>query len=1194
MKNLPFKLSVFLLFICFVSFLGWFFNLHIITNILLLILSILTIIINYFFVSKKLETGLEEDKSLCQSLFNNSTIGLYQTTPNGKILSANPTLVKMLEFDSMDELLKRDLTEGSYIDINRRKEFKKLLEQNGNISNFESQWFTKTGKIITVEEGAKAIKDKNGTIIRYDGVVENISALKATINKLKISEKRLNLVLDSNNIGIWTLNLEDHAAFRTIQHDRIFGYSELLPNWTYEHFLEHVHDFDKNLVEKSFKNSMDEGIPWNFECRIYRNDGALRWIKACGNHDFNTEGKIIEMSGIVQDITDHKLKELEIIDAKNELEDIFKNDISANFSVSIDAKILNCNRAFLKLFKFKSLEHVNNKNIVDLFADPLKRDHLLTLILQNKKVTNVEVDFITLTGEKINCLANLVGIFDSYNNLLKTKGYLVDITKLKKYEHNLTESEQRFKLASLATNEVIWERNLSNQTFWRSDNFEKVFGWNNDSFGYTDNDIKRRMHPKDLDRVSDKIYNFFNSANKSWEDTYRMQKADGTYAWVYDRAYKLNDENGNSIKVLGSMSNITNDVFQKQQLKQSEENYKNILENALIGVYKTDLKGNILFTNQYIKDQSGYSLKNEIDSINILDLYVYPEKRDELMAELKQNGFVKNYEVAFYSKDKQILYCLMNAKIFNDVVIGMLLDISTIKHHELELSKLSKAIDQSPVSILITNLKSEIEYANPKTTETTGYSLNELLNSKTNIFKSGEKPLIEYKELWETLLSGNEWFGEFHNKKKNGELFWEKASISPVLDSNQNISHFIAIKEDITKQKEILNELTISKEKAEESDRLKSAFLANMSHEIRTPMNGILGFSELLKSPNLSIEKQQKYIEIIKKSGSRMLSTINDIMDISRIEAKLVTVYNKEVFISKQIDEIYAFFQPEAAKKGLTISKTYTENYKDLVFKSDPDKIYAIIQNLVKNAIKFTKKGAIDIGFFVEKNTLNVYVTDTGIGIPLNRQPFVFDRFVQADIEDKEVYEGSGLGLAISRSYAQMLEGDIQLKSEEGLGSTFTFMVPLKNSINTNSNAIDTVIKSTINNSNEIKNLNILIVDDENLVQLFLQEILFKKANELYVANNGIEAIEIFKSNPSINLILLDIQMPFMNGYEVARQIRMFNTNVVIIAQTAFVQAGDREKALDAGCTDYISKPIDKLELFSKIENNFNLIKNNS
>ena len=254
------------------------------------------------------------------------------------------------------------------------------------------------------------------------------------------------------------------------------------------------------------------------------------------------------------------------------------------------------------------------------------------------------------------------------------------------------------------------------------------------------------------------------------------------------------------------------------------------------------------------------------------------------------------------------------------------------------------------------------------------------------------------------------------------------------------ISHQISISlERKLHEEQILKAL----EKAEESDRLKSAFLANMSHEIRTPMSGILGFSELLKQPNLSIENQQKYLSIINKSGNRMLDTINDIMDISKIESGQMTVSFSEFNINTKVEELYSFFKPEAEKKGLEFLFNQKLAIKNAIIKSDGNKIYSILLNLIKNAIKFTLNGTIEFGYTIKGKNIEFFVNDTGIGIPENRQSFIFDRFVQADIEDKAAFEGSGLGLAISKSYVEMLKGKIWLRSEEGKGSQFYFTIPL-------------------------------------------------------------------------------------------------------------------------------------------------------
>jgi len=237
-------------------------------------------------------------------------------------------------------------------------------------------------------------------------------------------------------------------------------------------------------------------------------------------------------------------------------------------------------------------------------------------------------------------------------------------------------------------------------------------------------------------------------------------------------------------------------------------------------------------------------------------------------------------------------------------------------------------------------------------------------------------------------------------------------------------------------------ELLTAKAKAEESDRLKSAFLANMSHEIRTPMNGILGFADLLKESNLSSEQQKNYISIIEKSGTRMLNIINDIVDISKIEAGLMKIELKESNINEQIECIRTFFEPEAESKGLTLTYKNTLPVVDATITTDQEKLYSILTNLVKNAIKYTEAGGIEIGCFKKGETFEFYVRDTGIGIPVDRQQAVFERFIQADVEDSKARQGAGLGLAITKSYISMLGGTIRLESQEGAGSTFFFTLP--------------------------------------------------------------------------------------------------------------------------------------------------------
>jgi len=385
-------------------------------------------------------------------------------------------------------------------------------------------------------------------------------------------------------------------------------------------------------------------------------------------------------------------------------------------------------------------------------------------------------------------------------------------------------------------------------------------------------------------------------------------------------------------------------------------------------------------------------------------------------------------------------------------------------------------------------------------------------------------------------------------------------------------------------------ELIEAKEHAEESDRLKSAFLANMSHEIRTPMNGILGFAGLLKEPDLTGEQQQEYIRIIEKSGARMLNIINNIVDISKIESGLMKVNVKESNVNEQIDYIHTFFKPEVEGKGMQLFFKNSLPLKEAILKTDREKVSAILINLVKNAIKFSDKGSIGLGYEKKGKYLEYFVKDAGIGIPKDRQKAIFDRFVQADIGDKRAFQGAGLGLSISKAFVEMLGGKIWVESEEGKGSTFYFTIPY-NTEPEEKNVIqnDVLSEGAENQINpEVSELKILIAEDDEGSEKFLTVAVKMFGREILKARTGVEAVETCRNNPDIGLVLMDIQMPEMDGHEATRQIRLFNKDVVIIAQTAYALTGDREKAIEAGCNDYISKPIKKDELMGLVQKYFN------
>jgi CheY-like chemotaxis protein/nitrogen-specific signal transduction histidine kinase len=383
---------------------------------------------------------------------------------------------------------------------------------------------------------------------------------------------------------------------------------------------------------------------------------------------------------------------------------------------------------------------------------------------------------------------------------------------------------------------------------------------------------------------------------------------------------------------------------------------------------------------------------------------------------------------------------------------------------------------------------------------------------------------------------------------------------------------------DISDRKKIENKLRQALNKAEESDKLKSAFLANMSHEIRTPMNGILGFSSLLQKPNLTGETRDKYLKIIQKSGERMLNTVNDLISISKIETGQEDIRKERINPCLLIGDLYDFFKPLAEEKGLKLVLNKTCAQKDQMIITDETKFNSIFSNLIKNAIKFTDSGRVEITCHKNSEEMIVKVLDTGKGIHADRLDAIFDRFVQADLSDSNAYEGSGLGLSIVKAYVEMLNGTINIESKPGSGSCFTVTLPL-NTVE----SVDTKTDKGMKFQSGIKLHKILVAEDDDISYQHLSISLDPITDMILHAKNGEEAIRMAKENSDIDLILMDIKMPKMNGYEAIKGIRKFNAEVPVIVQTAYALSEDKEIAMQSGCNGFISKPIDIDELITMI-----------
>jgi PAS domain S-box-containing protein len=525
-------------------------------------------------------------------------------------------------------------------------------------------------------------------------------------------------------------------------------------------------------------------------------------------------------------------------------------------------------------------------------------------------------------------------------------------------------------------------------------------------------------------------------------------------------------------------------------------------------------------------------------------------------------------------------------------------------HAETTLRVLSRAVEQSSSAMVITDRNGLIEYVNPRFTATTGYAAEEVIGRSPSFLESGEQSDAFYAELWQTITSGRDWRGEFHNRRRDGTLYWEAATISPVTDGRGQITHYAAIKDDITEQKQRDEELKCyaaaleqSSRLAESATRAKSEFLANMSHEIRTPITAILGYADVLADSPLELN-QQEALEIIRRNGDHLLAIVNDVLDLSKIEAGKLRAEPTRCSPFAILDNTISLMQIHAQTKGLFLTAECVPPIPETIW-TDPTRLQQILYNLVSNAIKFTDNGGVRLELrLLERDTdaasIQFQVTDSGIGISPDQCSRLFRPFEQADTSTTRKFGGTGLGLAISKRLAEALGGDITVQSTVGRGSVFRLVIPagplsgVQMLSHTAAEGSRMRRRATRCGREQIQlSCRILLAEDGPDNQRLIAFLLEKAGAAVVLADNGQAACEkalaaAARGEP-FDLVLMDMQMPVMDGYAAVRQLRTAGYTDPIIAITAHAMSEDRQKCLDAGCNDYLTKPIDRQTLLATI-----------
>ena len=1143
---------------------------------------------------KNIEEKLKESEEKYKALFTDAPLPYQSLNEDGNFIDVNPAWLIALGYKK-EEIIGRkfsDFLTSNSVDL--FKSHFSNFKNKGEICHVEFDMFKKNGSIIKIRFDGRISYDKNGNFKQTHCIFADITEQKKAEAKLQKSEEKLRSILNSMSDLVFVLDEENRFVSYFVPTEDLFVQADDFVGKTLSEVMpKHISDLYMNALPE-----IKLGKTTEYEYDLKISDG-VKWYSAKLSPMFEN-GKYAGLTSVIRDITEHKLAEQKLSESENLLNASQKLTKVGGWKFNVKNQTMFWTKETYRIHEIdpNDIESGSTEHVERSVKCYNEKDHQIILDAFHKCANSgisydLEFPFTTVKGNRIWIRTTAKPEIEN-NKLVGVIGNIMDITERKQAEEKIQKEKQKAQqylniadviLVSIDSTGIVKLVNLKGcEVLGYSE--EEIMGQN-----WFDTFLPERLR-KNVKEISKKVFAGEMESIKYFEN--KILTKSGNERLIAWHNTVLRDTEGKIIGTLSSGEDITERKQMEEELRESENKFRLVANYTFDWEYWIDTNGDYKYISPSCERITGYSSAELTLNPSILFEIIRPDSKEKIHAhyhdENNRNSPVFTTQFPIINRNGEEVWIEHNCSpIFDedDNYLGR-----RGNNRDITLSKIAEdAVRESeeryralfinnPVDTIFVDKSGKIIAFNDAKKRVGG-----------RIPAIGKDLYTEYAGKHKTNMRA-----ELMRCIKTGE-----SKIFPELEYG-DVRKFLSItiapfnqgaiitSENITGRKKAEQDLIKALEKATESDQLKSAFLSNMSHEIRTPMNGILGFSSLLKEPNLSGEKQQEYINIIEKSGARMLNTINDIIDISRIESGQVQTTISKVNVNEQIEFLYAFFKPEAVKKGIHLTFKKGLSTQEAIVKSDAVKINSILTNLIKNAIKYTHDGTIEFGYILKQVTeggiseIEFYIKDTGIGIPKDRLQAIFNRFEQADIEDKQVYEGSGLGLAISKAYVKMLGGKIWVESEEGVGSKFYFTIPY----NTNNKEITrNKTESSAKQIPKIKMLKILLVDDEEFAIEFLHAVLDKYKEEILIAKTGVKAIELCRNNPDIDLILMDIKMPEMNGYEATRQIRKFNKDMIIIAQTANALRGDKEKAIEAGCNDYISKPIKKDLLIEMIQKYF-------
>lgn len=777
-------------------------------------------------------------------------------------------------------------------------------------------------------------------------------------------------------------------------------------------------------------------------------------------------------------------------------------------------------------------------------------------------------------------------------------------------------SRQRARFESLvqSTDGIVWESDTERRQFsFVSDKAAAVLGyppgdWLQAGFWLA------HLHPHDRRRIPLCCPGQFGQPRRR-ELEYRMIARDGRIVWIHDLISLVVEEDG-SRQLRGLMLDVTARKQVEADTLRMLSEQRALLDNVLVGIAFLRNR-HIVSCNRRFEELFGYG-PGELAGQSTRVLYASRRLYDEIGRAAytgEPRALLYSDEVLMRRRGGGTFWCALSGQALDPThpdegSIWLYTDISDRKAAEDEAKQLRRAVEQSPVSILITDPDGVIEYVNPRFSEVTGFSRREVVGQTPRILRSGETSAEVYADLWQTILAGREWRGRMRNRRKNGEPFWEEATIAPVFGDDGKVAHFIAVKEDISERQrkddelaryreslesQVLartEDLALAMQKARAAERAKDEFLTHMSHEIRTPINAIIGFSELLAGTPLNA-LQKDYLAKLDGASEHLLTLINKVLDLSKIAAGKLELAEHEFALPDTLQRLVSVLDLQAQEKGLALDVQAAPGVPERL-RGDALRLKQILMNLLANAIKFTEHGGVSLraelaeapGLAGDRVEIRFTVRDTGIGMAPDELQRVFEPFAQADASMTRRFGGTGLGLSISRELVTLMGGRLAVRSAPGEGTEFTVTLPFRVAAST-AGEPGAAVARPAPAGYRFEAVHVLLAEDQPLNQQVAVELLAGAGIRSTIAHNGQQALDLLGTSdaPRFDLVLMDIQMPVLDGLSAIREIRRRPAlrELPVIAMTAHVLDEERRECLAAGANDHLGKPFRADTLFARL-----------